>query len=163
MRRRDFLWACGGVAFAPLAPNIGFADARRVVEYRLRPSADTFPLVGEGYPETPVWCYDGLVPGPELRLRQGDRLRVVVENGLSQPTSVHWHGLRLPNAMDGVPRLTQAPIEPGERFVYEFDPPDAGTFWYHPHFRGFEQIGRGLAGPLIVEEPTPIEVDRDVT
>jgi FtsP/CotA-like multicopper oxidase with cupredoxin domain len=76
---------------------------------------------------------------------------------------VHWHGLRVPNAMDGVPHLTQEPIAPGGRFVYEFDVPDAGTYWYHPHQRSFEQVGRGLYGPLIVEEADPPKVDRDVT
>jgi len=75
---------------------------------------------------------------------------------------VHWHGLRVPNAMDGVPHLTQAPIAPGESFAYEFDAVDAGTFWYHPHQRSFEQVGRGLYGALIVEEPNPPRVDREM-
>src|SRR3546814_20641427 len=71
--------------------------------------------------------------------------------------------MRVPNAMDGVPHLTQHPIAPGESFVYEFDAIDAGTFWYHPHQRSFEQVGRGLCGPLVVDEAEPIAVDRDVT
>jgi len=110
-----------------------------------------------------VWSYNGAVPGPEIRVRQGERLRIMVENQLAEETTVHWHGLRVPNAMDGVPHLTQKPIAPGESFVYEFDVPDAGTYWYHPHQRSFEQVGRGLYGPLIVEEEDPIQVDRDVT
>jgi FtsP/CotA-like multicopper oxidase with cupredoxin domain len=110
-----------------------------------------------------VWSYNGAVPGPEIRVRQGERLRITVENQLAEETTVHWHGLRVPNAMDGVPHLTQKPITPGETFVYEFDVPDAGTYWYHPHQRSFEQVGRGLYGPLIVEEREPIQVDRDVT
>jgi FtsP/CotA-like multicopper oxidase with cupredoxin domain len=121
------------------------------------------PLVGGKYLHTPVWSYNGTVPGPEIRVRQGDRLRVVVENGLEEETTVHWHGVRVPNGMDGVPHLTQAPIGPGETFTYEFEVLDAGTYWYHPHQRSFEQVGRGLAGPLIVEEREPIQVDRDVT
>ncbi|MGH6661906.1 MAG: multicopper oxidase family protein, partial [Rhodospirillales bacterium] len=120
-------------------------------------------LVGEGRPPTAVWSYNGAVPGPEIRVRQGERLRVAVENRLAEETTVHWHGLRVPNAMDGVPHLTQKPIAPGETFVYEFDVPDAGTYWYHPHQRSFEQVGRGLYGPLIVEERNPPRVDRDVT
>ena len=96
-------------------------------------------------------------------MRQGQRLRVVVENRLGEETTVHWHGLRVPNPMDGVPHLTQPPIAPGEEFIYEFDVPDAGTYWYHPHQRSFEQVGRGLYGPLIVDEREPIRVDRDVT
>jgi FtsP/CotA-like multicopper oxidase with cupredoxin domain len=115
------------------------------------------------HPATAVWGYNGRVPGPEIRVRQGERLRVTVENRLGEETTVHWHGVRLANAMDGVPHLTQRPIGPGETFVYEFAPPDAGTYWYHPHQRSFEQVGRGLYGALIVEEPTPIRVDRDVT
>jgi FtsP/CotA-like multicopper oxidase with cupredoxin domain len=110
-----------------------------------------------------VWSYNGAVPGPEIRVRQGERLRITVENQLAEETTVHWHGVRVPNAMDGVPQLTQRPIAPGETFVYEFDVPDAGTYWYHPHERSFEQVGRGLYGPLIVEEEEPIQVDRDIT
>ncbi len=83
-------------------------------------------------------------------------------NKLGEDTTVHWHGIRLPNAMDGVPGLTQKPIRPGESFVYEFTPPDAGTFWYHPHADTLQQLGRGLAGALIVEEPEPVAVDRDL-
>ncbi|MGH6900640.1 MAG: multicopper oxidase family protein, partial [Geminicoccaceae bacterium] len=120
-------------------------------------------MVGAAYPETAVWAYNGTVPGPEIRARQGERLEVVVENRLDEATTVHWHGLRVPNAMDGVPHLTQEPIAPGENFVYAFDLPDAGTYWYHPHQRSFEQVGRGLYGPLIVDEREPIQVDRDVT
>jgi FtsP/CotA-like multicopper oxidase with cupredoxin domain len=120
------------------------------------------PLIGGSYPQTDVWAYDGQVPGPTLRLRQGEPVRITVENRLDEDTTVHWHGIRLPNAMDGVPGLTQPPIRPGERFIYEFAPPDAGTFWYHPHANSLQQLGRGLAGALIVEEPEPVAVDRDI-
>jgi FtsP/CotA-like multicopper oxidase with cupredoxin domain len=97
-----------------------------------------------------------------LRLKQGESVRLIVENRMDQDTTVHWHGIRLPNAMDGVPGLTQPPIKPNESFTYEFTPPDAGTFWYHPHANSLEQIGRGLAGLLIVEEREPLAVDRDL-
>ncbi len=100
--------------------------------------------------------------GPELRIRQGEPVRVVVANKLGQDTTVHWHGIRLANAMDGVPGLTQAPIHPGESFTYEFTPPDAGTFWYHPHADTLQQLGRGLAGALIVEEREPVAIDRNL-
>ncbi len=116
-----------------------------------------------GQPAVAAWTYGGSVPGPEIRVTQGDRLRIVVQNQLPQPTTVHWHGIRVPNAMDGVPHLTQPPIEPGRRFVYEFDVPDAGTYWYHSHLHSAEQLERGLAGALIVQEPNPLEVDRDIT
>lgn len=111
----------------------------------------------------PVWTYGGSVPGPQLRVRQGDQMRVAVSNQLSQPTTVHWHGLRVPNAMDGVPHLTQHPIPPGGRHVYEFDLPDAGTYWYHSHFQSSEQLDRGLYGTVVVEERDPVPVDRDLT
>lgn len=159
MPTRRGLLAAAAAALLPPRPAVA-APARTL---RLRAAPATVRLVPEPHPETEVWAYDGAVPGPELRFRQGERLRVVVENALPQETTVHWHGIRLPNAMDGVPHLTQPPIAPGARFAYEFDLPDAGTFWYHPHQRSAEQVARGLAGALIVEERAPIRVDRDVT
>jgi len=119
-------------------------------------------LAGESYPKTVVWCYSGSVPGPEIRLQQGESVRVVLENRLSEDTTIHWHGVRVPNAMDGAPYVTQPPIHPGESFTYEFTVPDAGTYWYHPHAHSAEQVGRGLMGAFIVEEPGPRAVDRDV-
>ncbi|MGQ0524278.1 MAG: multicopper oxidase family protein [Betaproteobacteria bacterium] len=119
-------------------------------------------LISDAYPETEVWTYGGSVPGPQLRFRQGDTLRVVLENRLPAATTIHWHGLRVPNAMDGVPHVTQPPVAPGERFVYEFALPDAGTYWYHPHEHSQEQVARGLYGVLIVEESEPPRVDRDL-
>jgi FtsP/CotA-like multicopper oxidase with cupredoxin domain len=139
------------------------ARAQAAREVRLVAGSGRVPLVGAAYPETAVWAYNGTVPGPAIRARQGERLRIYVENRLAEETTVHWHGLRVPNAMDGVPHLTQPPIAPGAAFIYEFDLPDAGTYWYHPHQRSFEQVGRGLYGPLIVEEREPIRVYRDLT
>jgi FtsP/CotA-like multicopper oxidase with cupredoxin domain len=133
-----------------------------IEEHRITPKPATVNLTGSGYPDTAVWAYDGSVPGPELRIRQGEPVRIVVSNKLGEDTSVHWHGIRLPNAMDGVPGLTQNPIRSGESFVYEFTPPDAGTFWYHPHAHTLQQLGRGLAGALIVGEREPVAVDRDL-
>jgi FtsP/CotA-like multicopper oxidase with cupredoxin domain len=98
-----------------------------------------------------------------LRLKQGVPVTIEVENRLPQPTSVHWHGLRIDNAMDGVSGLTQSPISSGGRFTYRFTPRDAGTFWAHSHHRTYEQLARGLYLPLIVEEPEPYDVDRDLT
>jgi FtsP/CotA-like multicopper oxidase with cupredoxin domain len=118
---------------------------------------------GAAGPAVSAWTYGGTVPGPEIRLRRGERLRVVLDNRLPQDTTVHWHGVRVPNAMDGVPHLTQPPVRPGERFVYEFDLPDAGTYWYHSHLHSAEQLDRGLYGPLIVEELAPPRVDRELT
>jgi FtsP/CotA-like multicopper oxidase with cupredoxin domain len=162
LARRSLFAAGIGLAGAALLPR-SLRAATPAQEIRLAAAPGSVPLVGAPHPDTAVWCYDGRVPGPEIRVRQGERLRVIVENRLGEETTVHWHGVRVPNAMDGVPHLTQPPIAPGETFTYEFDCPDAGTFWYHPHHRSFEQVGRGLAGALIVEERQPVPVDRDVT
>ena len=162
--RRSFLVATSGAIVGRIdCCRPGPAGLARARTYRLVARLGRTHLVGSAYPETAVWAYNGTVPGPEIRVRQGERLQVVVENRLEEETTVHWHGLRVPNAMDGVPHLTQPPIAPGATFVYAFDLPDAGTYWYHPHQRSFEQVGRGLYGPLIVEERDPIRVDRDVT
>jgi FtsP/CotA-like multicopper oxidase with cupredoxin domain len=156
MDRRAFL--AGGAALA-LGPRVCLSQDSKT----LRAGPARQALVGAGQPDTAVWTYNGAVPGPELRFKQGERLKIAVENALDAETTVHWHGVRLPNAMDGVPHLTQAPIKAnGGRFVYEFGLPDAGTYWYHPHLGSPEQVGRGLYGALIVEEREPPAVDRDV-
>jgi FtsP/CotA-like multicopper oxidase with cupredoxin domain len=119
-------------------------------------------LAPKSYPETPIWGYDGQVPGPVIRAVQGTRLSRRFVNELPQPSSVHWHGIRIANAMDGVAGLTQPAVAPGDDFLYDFALPDAGTYWYHPHNRTYEQMARGLYGALIVEEETGApEVDMD--
>lgn len=150
-----------GLSLATFA-NARLAQAGSLAEYRLRPAPSSAHLAGSNSASTDVLAYNNAVSGPVLHLKQGEPARMVVDNGLDQDTTVHWHGIRLPNAMDGVPGLTQPPIKAGESFIYEFTPPDAGTFWYHPHAHSLEQIGRGLAGCLIVEEREPIQVDRDL-
>jgi FtsP/CotA-like multicopper oxidase with cupredoxin domain len=109
-----------------------------------------------------VWAYNGQVPGPVLRVRLVETVRATFTNRLSQPTTIHWHGVRVPNAMDGVPYVTQPPVQPEETFVYEFTPKDAGTFWFHPHIRSSEQVERGLFGVLIVEDQKPPPYSEDV-
>ncbi|QND68457.1 multicopper oxidase family protein [Mesorhizobium loti] len=157
--RRRFLIAAAGVA---VSASVRPVRASTVAERRIKAAPSQARLSGPDVPPTPVWAYDGTIAGPMLRLRQGEPVRIMVENGLDEDTTVHWHGIRLPNAMDGVPGLTQKPIKPGQRFVYEFTPPDAGTFWYHPHADSLVQLGRGLAGALIVEETEPVAVDREL-
>ena len=102
-----------------------------------------------------LWIYNNSVPGPEIRATKGERIQVNFRNELEEPTSIHWHGIRIENAMDGVSGLTQEPIKPGEDFVYEFTVPDSGTYWYHAHNRSWNEVGRGLYGPLIVDEVEP--------
>jgi FtsP/CotA-like multicopper oxidase with cupredoxin domain len=155
--RRMFLSASAAtVAFVAL-PKAHAATT----SITLTPAPAAWPVLPDR-PETKVWAYNGSLPGPVLRLKQKDRLRAVLKNNLAQDTTIHWHGIRLPNAMDGVPGLTQKPVKPGASFTYDFACQDAGTFWYHPHAGNPEQVGRGLYGLLIVDEPNPPPVDRDV-
>ena len=99
---------------------------------------------------TAVWAYNEQIPGPVLRIKLGETVRVNFTNELPQATTIHWHGVRVANAMDGVPGVTQPAIPSGEGFVYQFTPKDAGTYWFHPHVNAAEQIERGLHGVLIV-------------
>ncbi|WP_373419865.1 multicopper oxidase family protein [Sinorhizobium sp. GL28] len=161
LSRRGLLQAGAGLLLTAALPPLP-ALAATSNEYRIAAAPARARLGGSARPQTDVWAYDGTVPGSLVRLRQGEPARLVIENRLDQDTTVHWHGIRLPNSMDGVPGLTQAPIKPGESFVYAFTPPDAGTFWYHPHANSLEQLGRGLAGAVIVEEREAVTVDRDL-
>jgi FtsP/CotA-like multicopper oxidase with cupredoxin domain len=162
LSRRSFVLAAAGAALSATLLRPSSSRGATDQELRVIPAPARARLLGDEAPLTPVWSYDGLVPGPTLRLRQGEPARIVVDNRLDEDTTVHWHGIRLPNAMDGVPGLTQPPIRPGESFAYAFTPPDAGTFWYHPHANSIVQLARGLAGALIVEEAEPVAVDRDL-
>ena len=108
---------------------------------------------------TDAWTYNGGLPGPLIRARRGDRIIVHFSNKLAEPTTVHWHGVQVPIEMDGVPGASQPPVEPGGSFTYDFVVPDAGLFWYHPHVMSAAQVGYGLYGPLLVEDPDdPVKV-----
>ncbi|TNF63368.1 MAG: multicopper oxidase family protein [Rhodobacteraceae bacterium] len=152
--RRLFLASTAALAVTPrlalAAPQV------------LRAGVTRAQLAPDGYGDTEVWAFDDRIPGPDLRVAQGARLARRVQNDLPVHTAVHWHGIRIDNAMDGVPGLTQRAIEPGESFDYDFVTPDAGTFWYHSHQHSMEQVGRGLKGPLIVTEAEAPDVDRDL-
>jgi len=102
---------------------------------------------------TPAWTYNGGLPGPLLRAKVGDRLLVHFKNELPEGTTVHWHGIRLPAAMDGTPGHSQPEVMPGGTFDYDFTLPDAGLYWYHPHMDSAAQVGFGLYGALLVEDP----------
>lgn len=122
-----------------------------IVEVTLAAKLASHDLVPGG--PTSVWTYQGLLPGPLIRAKVGDRVIVHFTNSLPKATSIHWHGLRIPNAMDGMPGISQPPIEPGESFDYDFVVPDAATFWYHPHVDSAAQVGFGLYAPFVVEDP----------
>ena len=117
------------------------------VEVTLTPAPATVDLGG---PIVETWAYGGEVPGPLVRLRAGETLRATLENHLPQRTTIHWHGVRVPFGMDGVPGAPYPSVGPGESFVYEFAVPDPGTYFFHPHV-GL-QVDRGLCAVLVVED-----------
>jgi FtsP/CotA-like multicopper oxidase with cupredoxin domain len=109
------------------------------------------------------WGYNGQAPGPTIEAVEGERVRILVTNRLPEPTSVHWHGVRVPNGMDGVSGLDQAAIAPGETFQYEFTLRQHGTQMYHPHFDEMTQIARGMMGFFVIHprDPGGAPPDRD--
>ncbi len=133
----------------------------QVVEVDLIAAETTIDLVPDA--PTKVWAYNGSVPGPQIDVPLGDTVRLTLQNDLASPTSIHWHGIRVPEDMDGVPGLSQAAVAPGESFTYSFTPPDRGTYWYHSHTLGSEQLDRGLYGAIVVADPAEADLfDVDV-
>jgi len=126
----------------------------------LTPAERPLPL-GENSAPTPAWLY-AEKPFPLLRVRAGETVNATLVNGLKEHTSIHWHGVRVPNAMDGVPYVTQMPVLSGEEFDYRFAPPNPGTYFFHPHCNTAEQLGRGLAGVLVVEDSEDPSFDDDI-
>src|SRR5262245_33245282 len=175
--RRAFLAAVGGVAAATALPAgwpragtsslsgvlapLPFAMEQGAKTFSLRSREGELPLLGAHVPQTPLWLYaESLLP--VMRVARGEPVRVRFQNDLPvEHSSIHWHGIRVPNAMDGVPYITQTPVAPGASFVYEFTPPDAGTFFFHPHCNEVGQVGQGLAGIVIVggDETAPFDDD----
>jgi FtsP/CotA-like multicopper oxidase with cupredoxin domain len=102
-----------------------------------------------------AWTYNGQLPGPELRVTEGDKVRVILHNNLPESTSIHWHGVMVPNNMDGVPGITQDPIKPGTSFTYEFVARNPGSHMYHSHHNSTKQVGKGLLGAFIIEPKNP--------
>jgi FtsP/CotA-like multicopper oxidase with cupredoxin domain len=135
-------WIAGAAAC-----SAGFSAARADDGFRVLEARDgALRLSGET--ETKIWGFDGVTPGPALRYRKGDEVKIRFVNRLAQPSAIHWGGLRIANAMDGVPGLTQAPVAPGASFDYRFIAPDAGTWWYRasPVHDIAEQVARGRTG-----------------
>ncbi len=130
-----------------------------VREYTLTAAVTPVDL---GTGEFKAWTYNGQPVGPEIRVTEGDLLRITLTNNLPDPTTIHWHGVPVPNAMDGVPDMPLPAIQPNETFTYEFVARPSGTFWYHPHV-GY-QLDQGLVGPLIIEpKQEPRAYDREYT
>jgi FtsP/CotA-like multicopper oxidase with cupredoxin domain len=107
-----------------------------------------------------AWAYNGQVPGPQLRVREGERVRVILKNDLQQSTAIHFHGVLVPNDQDGLPFITQPPIKPCETYTYEFVAKNAGSHMYHSHHNAAEQVGKGLLGAFIIEPRNPRAVER---
>ncbi|MBX7195930.1 MAG: multicopper oxidase family protein [Sandaracinaceae bacterium] len=160
---------CGEIE--PVEPP-GFADAialptpvdlspdPHVLELDLVARETSLELVPAG--PTAMWGFDGHVPGPLLEAEVGDRLIVHFHNELPEETTVHWHGIRVPNEMDGVPDHTQHAVQPGDSFEYRFELPDEGLYWYHPHVRSAGQAAAGLYGAIVVRAPDEPVVDEAV-
>lgn len=113
-----------------------------------------------------AWAYNGVVPGPEIRVTEGDKVRIHVKNELPESTAIHWHGVYTPNKMDGVPYITQDPIKPGQSFTYEFVARPSGSHMYHSHHNAAMQVTMGLLGAFIIEPKDPSrdpKVDKDYT
>jgi len=177
LNRRQFLASAAGIvagaalggagAQARYTPRLGAAaepGTGKTVAVRLSAAERPNALPCFGGHALPLWTFaDGKWP-PLIRLNLGDRLEAKLENRLPRPgeiTSIHWHGIRLPNDQDGVPYLVQAPVRPGETFHYSFVPPDTGTFFFHTHCNTVEQLGRGLVGILIIDGDTTEPYDAD--
>ena len=122
----------------------------------------TEALITDKGPTKGAMTYGEAEIPPVLRMRRGTPFALRLDNRLDEPTTIHWHGLRIDNRMDGVPFLTQPYVYGGDGFDYAFTPPDAGTFWYHPHCNTLEQIGRGLAGLVVVEDPADPAFDAEI-
>ncbi len=158
LSRRQLLQSGLALSGAGILPSCITNDKPSVIKAQKA----SHQILPDKYPTTDIWAYNGQLSGPTLRVKQGDWINVRFENNLDVASSIHWHGLRLPNAMDGVPFITQPPVKPGEAFDYRFQAHDAGTFWYHPHLNSAEQVDRGLSAPLIVEEASPIDIDNEL-
>lgn len=164
INRRQIVQASVG-GLAACASPISFDLARAqdgFLEFAARAAKKKLYL--DDAPASDIWTFNGTSPGPEIRVKRGERIRVRLTNELDEPTSIHWHGIRIANAMDGVSGLTQDPVPPGASFEYDFVAPDAGTYWYHAHNKSWNQVARGLYGPLIIEETVPaFDREHDLT
>jgi FtsP/CotA-like multicopper oxidase with cupredoxin domain len=151
--------------YRPLGPMVAPGTLTQTRSLRLVAAERPTALPCFGGATLPLWTFaEGAWP-PVIRVELGDRLVTTLENRLpraEEHTSVHWHGVRVPNRQDGVPYLVQPPVPPGAGFRYAFNPPDAGTFFFHTHCNTVEQLGRGLAGVLIVDGDTTEPYDADL-
>lgn len=160
--RRTFLTtaAVAGVGL----PSIGKLASMAAVEPdpMLLKTARIEAQLMDGAPTRNVLTYGQAGMPPVIRMKKGEPFAARLVNGIDDPTTIHWHGVRVPNKMDGVPFLVQPYVYQGDHFDYAFTPPDAGTFWYHPHCNTLEQMGHGLTGVIVVENPNDPAFDAEV-
>lgn len=162
MRPVDLAGRPAAPVFARGSHELVSRDVDGVREFRLTASIVRWSIL----PTIPVGAYafNEMVPGPLIRVRPGERIRLIVTNALPEPTSVHWHGLQIPNDQDGAAWVTQPPIQPGETYTYEWTVPDTpGTYWYHSHYEPDRQQSLGLYGALLIEDLTETKPDLDAT
>jgi FtsP/CotA-like multicopper oxidase with cupredoxin domain len=161
LNRRRFIKSSLLLAMTSTLPRVVLAaNPSAGFDYELIVAPADVIIVPGG--STPALSFNGGYPSPVIRAKQHQPVRIRVVNQLDEPTTIHWHGMRIPIGMDGVPFLSQPPIMPGDTFDYEFTPPDAGSFWYHPHMNSIEQLGKGLVGALIVDEAEKPDFDADL-
>lgn len=152
--RRTFLKSSAGSLGLALLPTSFKASVASDGFLEIVAGPSQQKLYSGDAPDSDLWSYNESTPGPEIRVKRGDRVKVRLVNKLEEATSIHWHGIRIANDMDGVSGLTQKAVEPGATFEYDFIVPDAGTYWYHAHNKSWNQVSRGLYGALIVEGDT---------
>ncbi|MGB5801739.1 MAG: multicopper oxidase domain-containing protein, partial [Mesorhizobium sp.] len=164
LTRRTVLKASAAVAgsfgLGWLANAAGAALA--APEPKILKATPTTALLTGSTPTQKVLTYGDAGMPPVLRMTKGKPFAARLVNGLDEPTTIHWHGVRVPNKMDGVPFMIQPYVYTGDHFDYAFTPPDAGTFWYHPHCNTLEQMGHGLTGVIVVENPGDPAFDAEV-
>ncbi|WP_337019522.1 multicopper oxidase family protein [Oceanobacillus massiliensis] len=136
-------------------------EGKKVNEFNLIAQVSEWNLSPEN--KITAWTYNGTVPGDEIRVKEGEVVKVNLTNELEEPVSIHWHGISVPNKQDGIPGVTQDAVVPGETYTYEFVANDPGTYWYHSHQNGVEQLDKGLYGTIIVESAEDENYDRDYT
>ena len=163
LKRRQFLQGAAAATALTAAPYLT-AHALGPNRYELIAAPGAQRLGGADQPPTDLLLYNSQSPGPLLTGRISEMLEVAFTNKLDMPTTIHWHGIRNLNEMDGVPDLTQAAVDPGERFIYRFPLKDAGTFWYHAHNMAWQQVTRGLYGGLVVyDDDASADAADDIT
>ena len=159
LSRRNFTKRSLASFLLTALPSVVFAK-NKIINYKL--SAEKSKFNFDKNFTSDLWLYNHENPGPLLKANKGDILKVNFTNNLDEPTSIHWHGIKNINKMDGVPYLTQDPVQPGETFSYEFPVNQSGTYWYHAHFESWKQVAKGLYGPLVVNDKTDNLIEDDI-